>query len=203
MITIDQKKHDSFNQIKKFCELSTLQEKKLADFVSLLLSKNQNYNFIGNSTIENIWERHILDCAQLLKFIDNYNLKFADFGSGAGLPGIVLSILGLKEIHLVEKSFRKCEFLHEAKLLSSNRVFIANSKLEDLDYQSYDCIVSRALAPLPKLLEYNIKFLKDDGFCLFLKERIYNLKLRKVKKILNLITSFSQVLLQTKVILFV
>jgi len=182
MITIDQKKHDSFNQIKKFCELSTLQEKKLTDFVSLLLSKNQNYNFIGNSTIENIWERHILDCAQLLKFIDNYNLKFADFGSGAGLPGIVLSILGLKEIHLVEKSFRKCEFLREAKLLSSNRVFIANSKLEDLDDQSYDCIVSRALAPLPRLLEYNIKFLKDDGFCLFLKGKNLQSEITESKK---------------------
>jgi 16S rRNA (guanine527-N7)-methyltransferase len=170
-MAIEQKKYNCLTQIKKFCNLSNLQEKKLEDYVILLLSRNQNFNLIGNSTLENIWERHILDCAQLIKFIDNYDLKFADLGSGAGLPGLILSILGLKEIHLIEKSFRKCEFLREAKLLSDNRIFIKNSKLEDLDNQSFDCIVSRALAPLPKLLEYNIKFLKNDGFCLFLKGR--------------------------------
>ena len=117
-----------FLQIKKFLQLTTQQEKSLEEYVLLLLSRNQNYNFIGKSTEDDIWQRHILDCAQLIKYIENINLKFADFGSGAGLPGVILSILGLKEIHLIEKSFRKSEFLREAKNLSTNRIFIQNSK---------------------------------------------------------------------------
>ncbi len=171
-----------FRQINKFCQLNSLQQKNLEDFVSLLLKHNQNFNFIGNSTISNIWERHILDCAQLMKYIPDVNLKFADFGSGAGLPGVILSILGLKEIHLIEKSFRKSEFLRQAKLLSAQKIFVQNSKLEDLVNLQFDLIVSRALAPLPKLLGYSIKFLKPQGSCLFLKGKNLQSEIEESKK---------------------
>lgn len=171
-----------FLQIKKFLQLTTQQEKSLEEYVLLLLSRNQNYNFIGKSTEDDIWQRHILDCAQLIKYIENINLKFADFGSGAGLPGVILSILGLKEIHLIEKSFRKSEFLREAKNLSTNRIFIQNSKLEELSNLQFDCIISRALAPLPKLLEHSVKFLKSEGFCLFLKGKNLQSEINDSKK---------------------
>ncbi len=171
-----------FLQIKKFLQLTTQQEKSLEEYVLLLLSRNQNYNFIGKSTEDDIWQRHILDCAQLIKYIENIDLKFADFGSGAGLPGVILSILGLKEIHLIEKSFRKSEFLREAKNLSTNRIFIQNSKLEELSNLQFDCIISRALAPLPKLLEHSVKFLKSEGFCLFLKGKNLQSEINDSKK---------------------
>lgn len=163
------KKDLTFATIRKFSELNQIKQKKLEDFVLELLQENQKFNFIGKSTIENIWERHILDSAQLLKFIEDKNQKFADFGSGAGLPGIVLSILGLREIHLIEKSFRKSDFLRRTKSLSSNRIFVHQAMLEELTNIDFDCIISRALAPLPKLLEYSQKFLKENGYCLFLK----------------------------------
>lgn len=162
-------KNKIFSQIKKFHELKDYQIKSLEDFVLLLLQENQQFNFIGKSTIETVWDRHILDSAQLLRLIVDKNVKFADFGSGAGLPGIILSILGLKEVHLIEKSFRKCEFLRQAKLLSSNRIFIHQSDLEKMTRVEFDCIVSRALAPLEKLLAYCKNFLKEGGYCLFLK----------------------------------
>lgn len=164
-------KNSIFNKIKKFHPLTKSQEKNLEDFVLMLLSENQKFNFIGKSTINNIWERHILDSAQLLKLIDDKNKKFADFGSGAGFPGMVLSILGLKEIHLIEKSFRKADFLRRAKLISSNRIFVHQTALEELKDIKFHCITSRALAPLPKLLEYAKTFLEKDGYCLFLKGR--------------------------------
>lgn len=163
------KKNQAFAEIKKFHELSDAQIKNLEDFVLLLLQENNQFNFIGKSTIEDIWNRHILDSAQLLKFIENKNLKFADFGSGAGFPGLVLSILGLKEIHLVEKAFRKSDFLRRAKSFSNNRVFVQQTVLENLTNIEFDSILSRALAPLDKLLDYSVKFLKKDGYCLFLK----------------------------------
>jgi 16S rRNA (guanine527-N7)-methyltransferase len=163
------KKTAALDEIRKFFPLNDTQIKNLEDFVALLLQENDNFNFIGKSTIENIWDRHILDSAQLLRFVDNKNLKFADFGSGAGFPGIVLSILGLREIHLIEKSFRKSEFLRRAKVFSQNKIFVQQSKLEEMAALEFDCIVSRALAPLEQLLIYTQKFLKKDGYCLFLK----------------------------------
>jgi len=163
------KKADALEEIRKFFPLNDTQIKNLEDFVALLLQENDNFNFIGKSTIENIWDRHILDSAQLLRFVDSKNLKFADLGSGAGFPGIVLSILGLREIHLIEKSFRKSEFLRRAKTFSQNKIFVQQSKLEEMAALEFDCIVSRALAPLDQLLIYTQKFLKKDGYCLFLK----------------------------------
>jgi len=179
---IEQKKNATFSEIRKFCALSPAQEKSLEDYVLAVLQENQNFNFIGKSTILDIWERHILDSAQLMKFIPNKNIKFADLGSGAGFPGMVLSILGLREIHLIEKAFRKADFLRKVKLLSTNRVFVHQAKLEEMNATQFDCIVSRALAPLPKLLEYVEKFLKKDGYCLFLKGKNLPQELEEAQK---------------------
>lgn len=182
MSSIESQKNLCFLQIKKFFQLTSDQEKSLEEFVTILLNRNQNFNFIGKSTIDDVWHRHILDCAQLMKYIPNVNLKFGDFGSGAGLPGIILSILGLKEIHLIEKSFRKSEFLREAKSFSNQRILVQNTKLEEIANLQFDCIVSRALAPLPKLLEYSNKFLKNEGFCLFLKGKNLQSEISDSKK---------------------
>lgn len=179
---IELQKKNVFDQIRKFYELTPAMEKSLEDFVLMLLSENQKFNFIGQSTTDQVWERHILDSAQLMPLIKNKNAKFADFGSGAGFPGMVLSILGLKEIHLIEKSFRKADFLRRAKLLSPNRVFVQQINLEELGEIQFDCITSRALAPLPKLLDYTKKFLKKDGYCLFLKGKNLQNEIELAKK---------------------
>lgn len=184
-MTIEAKKIEALNQIKNFHHLNDQEIKALEDFVLLLLQENQKFNFIGKSTIDDIWNRHILDSAQLLQFIENKNIKFADLGSGAGFPGVVLSILGAGEIHLIEKSFRKCEFLRKAKTISKNRVFVHQAKLEEMTAIEFDCIVSRALAPLDKLLILSKKFLKKDGYCLFLKGKNLTKELELAKKLFN------------------
>ncbi len=181
-MNLETKKNNALEQIKNFCQISPEQEENLSNFIASLLQKNDEFNFIGRSTIENIWERHVLDSAQLLRFIENKNIKFADFGSGAGFPGIILSILGLKEIHLIEKSFRKSEFLRNSKIFSKNKIFVHQSKLEELEKIEFDCVVSRALAPLDKLLNYSGKFLKKDGYCLFLKGKNLSQEIELAKK---------------------
>lgn len=178
----ENKKNEAFAEIKKFHDLTDAQKRSLEDFVVLLLQENQNFNFIGKSTIENLWERHILDSAQLLRYITNKNAKFADLGTGAGFPGMVLSILGLREIHLIEKAFRKADFLRRAKSFSAGKVFVHQAKLEELNPIEFDCIVSRALAPLDQLLEYTKKFLKKDGYCLFLKGKNLEKEIELAKK---------------------
>ena len=177
-----EKKDLALNKIKEFHNLEDSQIEKLENFVSLILQENQNFNFIGKSTIDDIWDRHILDSAQILQFIDDKNIKFADFGSGGGFPGIPLSILGLKNISLIEKSFRKSEFLHKAKIISDNQIYIHQSKLEEMPSVKFDCIISRALAPLDKLLNYAKTFLEPGGYCLFLKGKNLNNEISKAKK---------------------
>ena len=179
---ITQQKEKVFAEINNFFVLNLEQKKSLEDYVSKLLDENGKYNFIGKSTIDQVWNRHILDCAQLIQYIKNPQKKFADLGSGAGLPGVVLSLLGLKEIHLIEKSFRKADFLRKIKNISPNRIFVQQAKLEELENINFDCIMSRALAPLDKLLEYCQKFLKDDGYCLFLKGKNLPLEISQAKQ---------------------
>ncbi len=179
---ITQQKEKVFAEINNFVVLNIEQKKSLEDYVSRLLDENGKYNFIGKSTIDQMWNRHILDCAQLIQYIKNPQKKFADLGSGAGLPGVVLSLLGLKEIHLIEKSFRKADFLRKIKNISPNRIFVQQVKLEELENINFDCIMSRALAPLDKLLEYCQKFLKDDGYCLFLKGKNLPLEISQAKQ---------------------
>ncbi len=169
MTIFEQKQQATIAQIKKFHNLTLPQIKALEDFIILLLQETTQFNLIGKSTIDDAWNRHIFDSAQLLQYIPDKNIKVADFGSGAGFPGFVLSVLGVKEMHLVEKSFRKCEFLRKAKLLSPERIFIHQAKLEELAERKFDVITSRALASLDKLLAYSKKFLKNDGYALFLK----------------------------------
>tara|TARA_A100001015_G_scaffold244573_1_gene280126 strand:- start:12 stop:563 length:552 start_codon:yes stop_codon:yes gene_type:complete len=169
MIAIEEKKDAAISEIDSFCNVDYEAALCLEDYVIMLLQENNKFNLIGKSTIADIWNRHILDSAQILRFIDDYDKKIADFGSGAGLPGIVISILGAKEVHLIEKSVRKCEFLNKAKIISKNNIFVHQAKLEEVGNIKFDIITSRALASLKDLLMYSDKFLSKDGYCLFLK----------------------------------
>lgn len=175
-------KNPFLEKIISISEASDLQIKRLEEFVSSLLKNNQELNLIGKSTISNIWERHILDSAQLIPLIKNKKAKTVDFGSGAGFPGIVLSILGLEEIHLVEKSFRKAKFLGMAKNFSENKILVHPILLEEIRIFDFEIIVSRALASLDKLLNHSIHFLKNDGYCLFLKGKSLNKEIEEALK---------------------
>lgn len=182
MLNFEAKKDEAFAKIAEFCDLNHSKIENIEEFVILLLKENYNFNLIGKSTIPEIWTRHILDSAQILKFIDDKNKKIADLGTGAGFPGIIISILGAKEVHLIEKSVRKCEFLRKAKILSPNPIFIHQAKAEEVLDKKFDILTSRALASLDKLLKYGIDFLKKDGYCLFLKGKNLENEIKEAKE---------------------
>ena len=184
-MTIKEKQLKAITEIKKFYPISSLEIDNLESFVAILLAKNQEFNLIGKSTIEDIWHRHILDSAQMLKYIKNQDLIIGDFGSGAGLPAIVLSILGVKTIHLIEKSFRKCEFLELAAKISSNQIIIHQKKVEEIKGLSLDIATSRAFAPLSELLSIVKPFLKPDGYGIFLKGRSFEKEINTAKALNN------------------
>lgn len=163
-------------------------EEKLQKYVNLLLEWNSKMNLIGKSTINDIYTRHIKDSTQLLKFFSKEEMDnsiFADFGTGAGIPGIILSICGIKQVYLLEKSPKKCEFLYKAKQISDNKIIIINKNIFDIKNIKFDIIVSRALAPLDELLNMIYPFCKKNTKCIFLKgKKIYeeiNLAQKKFK----------------------
>jgi len=131
----------------------------LMQYEDLLIKGNKSLNLIGSSTINNIWERHFLDSVQVIDFIDKNQKTLVDLGSGAGFPGLVLSILAKErkiplKIKLIEKSKRKINFLKEIiTKLNLNAVAI-NQNVEDEKFHfTDDTFVARAFKPLPKIFE--------------------------------------------------
>lgn len=143
-------------------------EARLQQYVELLLEWNKSINLISRTTEDDIWNRHILDSAQLIDFLDPEEIIY-DIGSGAGLPGIILSICGIKEIYLVESKAKKCKFLAEAAKISGNKIIILNDRIENVKptiRTNPSRIVSRALASVDNLLSFNINLNPKDGFLL-------------------------------------
>ena len=163
-----------FNDINNITKISNEQFEELQNYVKFLLDYNNKINLIGKSTIEDIWNRHIIDSLQIIRLIKNKNIKIADLGSGAGLPGIPLSIAGMPTIELFEKSPRKCEFLELAKKYSKNKIIVRNENLYDVKDNTFDLIVSRALASIDILLGFSQNLIKENSELIFLKgKKIY------------------------------
>ena len=126
-------------------------------FVQEVLSYNQKYNLISKNSEKEIWNRHVLDSAQLVKHIDHKNFNsLADLGTGAGFPGIILSIFYSDiltfHVKLYEKSKVKANFIKSIiKKLELKQTYIY-----DNDYQSHkietDYIICRAFKKLPEIL---------------------------------------------------
>ena len=131
---------------------------ELDEFKELIIEKNKEINLISSKTINNLKNRHIIDCAQVIDLIDINSKTCTDIGSGAGLPGIVLSIIlkGKKidmKMNLYEKSYHKSSFLRSVskKLKLDSEIFQEDIfKKKNLVSGS---ILARAFKPLPEILE--------------------------------------------------
>ena len=131
----------------------------LVKYEEMLIKWNKSLNLIAESTVKNIWIRHFLDSFQVIDFVDENQKTLVDLGSGAGFPGLVLSIIAKDrkipiKIKIIEKSKRKVIFLkkvvNELKLNSD----VINQNVED-DKFSFDddTFIARAFKPVPKILE--------------------------------------------------
>ena len=129
--------------------------KKLDTFVKNLLIYNKKRNLIAKSTEKQVWDRHILDSAQLIKFVDAKNCTgIADLGSGAGFPGMILALYYQNynfHVKLYEKSPVKSAFLSNiSKLLELNcKIICSDVKSVKIDSNH---IVCRAFRKLPHIL---------------------------------------------------
>ena len=130
---------------------------ELEVFRSLILEKNKDINLISSDSEANSRERHIIDSAQIIDFIDKNDNICTDIGSGSGLPGIVLAIImkhknSKMEFHLYEKSFHKSNFLKEVSKKLKLRTKIYKKNIFDEKNLKTDSIVARAFKPLPVIL---------------------------------------------------
>ncbi len=153
---------DKFIQIDTFNRYSRVSRETISSlklYEKELINTNKDLNLIGNSTIKDIWIRHFLDSAQVIDFIDKNDKTLIDIGSGAGFPGLVLSIMAKGreipiKVKLIEKSSKKIKFLEkiinklylDAEVINKN-IFEFQKKM------SGDIFVTRAFKPLKVVLE--------------------------------------------------
>jgi len=144
---------------------------RLEALVAVLLKWQARINLIGRGTATDVWRRHVLDSAQLAPLIPPTAQTVIDLGSGAGFPGLILAILGVKGLHLVESDGRKCAFLREAARITGAAVDIHAGRAEAMAAVAADVVTARALAPLPDLLNLASRFLGPHTVCVFPKGR--------------------------------
>ncbi|HUK06679.1 MAG TPA: 16S rRNA (guanine(527)-N(7))-methyltransferase RsmG [Stellaceae bacterium] len=144
---------------------------RLEAYVELLARWNHRINLVSAASLGEVWRRHILDSAQLHGHIPGDASSLVDLGSGAGLPGLVLAILGVRDVHLIESDRRKSEFLREVARITGTAVTIHPARIEAVDLFAADVVTARALAPLDKLLSWATRFTGPETIGLFLKGR--------------------------------
>lgn len=133
-------------------------------------------NLVAPGTLDEVWTRHIADCAQILALAPRAS-RWVDIGSGAGFPGLVVAIMlagrAGARVDLVEANARKCAFLREAARACGAPADVHNGRIADVlpGLHPAEVLTARALAPLPDLLEMG-KVLIDAGTtAIFLKSR--------------------------------
>ena len=139
-------------------------------FINQLLKANKKHNFISKSTEDLIWHRHILDSAQLVKFIDFSKSSLSDLGSGAGFPGLILALFNKnKDFHvkLYEKSPVKRAFLNDMKDILSLKIEIHGNVYENSIDSDY--IVSRAFKKLETIIQVSREIAKKPHKLIILK----------------------------------
>jgi 16S rRNA (guanine527-N7)-methyltransferase len=139
-------------------------------FINELLKANKKHNFISKSTENVIWHRHVLDSAQLVKFIDFSKGSLSDLGSGAGFPGLILALFNKNKnfhVKLYEKSPVKRAFLMDiSKRLSINVEVYGNVYQDFIDT---DYIVSRAFKKLEAIIQVSREIAKKSHKLIVLK----------------------------------
>lgn len=126
--------------------------RRLEAYAACLADWSGRMNLVGRSTLDDLWRRHMLDSAQLLRAIPPGARSLIDLGSGAGFPGLVLSVMGVPEVVLVESDQKKAAFLRAAAAAAGSDAVVQPARAEDLPPKVYDIVSARALAPLEKLV---------------------------------------------------
>ncbi|MEH3118451.1 MAG: 16S rRNA (guanine(527)-N(7))-methyltransferase RsmG [Methylorubrum populi] len=145
-------------------------------YVSQLTRWQSVKNLVGPATLSEVWHRHVADALQLLALAPQA-IRWADLGSGAGIPGLILAIAGRDRpgfhVALVESNARKCAFLTETARVTGASVTVHNARIESVvgSLAGSEIVCARALAPLAQLLAWTEPLLTTGTTGLFPKGR--------------------------------
>lgn len=152
---------------------------RLEEYVRLLLAGNAEQNLIAMSTVPMVWQRHILDSAQLVAWAPSGN--WADIGSGAGLPGIVSAILTGEPTTLVEPRRLRADFLRRVvERLSLPRITVLQGKPSVL-HGEFATLTARAVASASEMLRMTIHLSRPGTVWLLPKGRSAQKELDEVR----------------------
>jgi 16S rRNA (guanine527-N7)-methyltransferase len=154
-------------------ELSSKEEELINHFINEALTFNLKHNIFIRSNKEEVLDKDILDCLPLVEKIKTKE-KILDLGSGGGFPGIVLAILRPEsEIHLLEKSQKKCYFLNKTKdMLKLKNISVLKTTISQKNaLEKYSVITARAFSSIKNILDLTKNNLKENGRYLLLKGR--------------------------------
>lgn len=169
---------------------------KFIKYKELLKEWNNKINLTAITEDKQILMKHFIDSLEVVKYI-NKNSTVIDVGTGAGFPGIVIAIYfkGDIKITLIDALNKRIDFLEEViKELNLLNIEIVHARAEELGQkekyrESYDYALSRAVAPLNILLEFDIPFIKVGGKCLLLKGTKLNEEIQESNKALEVLNS--------------
>ena len=145
---------------------------RLTKFVDLLLKWQRSINLIGPGTVDDVWRRHVLDCGQLVRILPDRRARVLDIGTGAGLPGMVLGILGVPNIQMIESDAKKCVFLREAARITETPVKIIEARAESALCEPADVVTAREWRRWRAFYNLQNNILKRILFVSSLKEKI-------------------------------
>jgi 16S rRNA (guanine527-N7)-methyltransferase len=161
---------------------------QLEQFERLFVHWNAKINLAAPSAVTNLWERHILDSAQLA-LLKPLTGTWVDIGSGGGFPGVILAILMRQEteasLYLIESVGKKAAFLRAALRNASATGIVLNERIEQVKAQipSANVVTARALAPLERLIGLTEPWLSSGSVGLFHKGREFRQEIVKARDV--------------------
>ncbi len=160
---------------------------RLAAFSALVEKWTPRINLVSRSTVSDLWQRHIVDSAQIYDYCPKETQDWVDLGSGGGFPGIVIAILAAEfgnpqKTILVESDARKSAFLRTAIRELSLNAQVITERIEEVPPLRADVLSARALADLETLLGFAARHLNKDGVALFLKGENWRKELDQAQK---------------------
>ena len=195
-------------------KLTKKQEEQLEKYYEILVKENENINLTSITKKEEVYLKHFYDSLTLIKAFNlNENLKLIDIGTGAGFPGLVLKIVFPNlEITLLDALDKRIKFLDKViNELDLKNIKTVHSRIEEYKGETFDLVVSRAVAKTNILLELSCQLLKTNGYFIFLKSNVeeelkesencikaLNLKIEEIKEFYLPIENSKRTLLKIK-----
>jgi 16S rRNA (guanine527-N7)-methyltransferase len=147
---------------------------RLEKFEEVLLKWNPKINLVSKASLENLWQRHIIDSIQVFNCVDDPGDAWVDIGSGGGFPGVVVAIMAAElspetKVTLIESDQRKSAFLRTAARECGVPVTVLCQRIEQAPPQKASILSARALADLDLLLEFSELHLAKEGVAVFPK----------------------------------